>query len=278
MEKKFLSLITRCKEEPYVEEFVNYYLSEGVDKIYIIDDDSSNKNIYDNILFNKNVEIFFDKNIMQNKSINKLYNKIRNIWTWIIYVDIDEYITTKKNLNNTIRYELATTFKNCDCIKVPWVMMSCNSIVENPKSLLKTNIYRWNHNNKHINNVSNEHKFRCRYENIEVKCIFKPKYFDEISDHHPKNPINNNVKIVDGVYNKYKKIDPFYNNLREKDIKEGYLLCYHYRITSIENCLNKIKNNIWYKNYKLLDLLSNDYPEIIDETLKNRMSKKNFNF
>jgi hypothetical protein len=211
MEKNFLSLITRCKEEPYIEEFVNYYLSEGVDKIYIIDDDSSNKNIYNNILLKNNIEIIFDKNIMQNKSINKLYNKIRNIWTWIIYVDIDEYITTKKNLNNTIRHELETTFKNCDCIKVPWVMMSCNSIVENPKYLLQTNIYRWNHNNKHINNISNEHKFRCRHKSIEVKCIFKPKYFDDIFYHHPINPVNNNVKIVDGVYNKYKKIDPFYN-------------------------------------------------------------------
>jgi hypothetical protein len=276
MEKNFLCLITRCKEEPYIEEFVNYYLSEGVDKIYIIDDDSSNKNIYNNILLNKKVEILFDKNIIHNNSIKKLYNKIRNIWTWLIFVDVDEYITTKKNKNKTIRDELETTFKNCDCIKIPWVMMSCNSIVNNPKSLLETNIYRWNHNNKHININSNKHKFRCRFENIEVKCIFKPKYFNNITDHHPKNPINNNLKIVNGIYNKDAEIDPFYKNLREKDIKEGYLLCYHYRIISIENCLNKIKNNIWYKNYKLEDLLSNDYPEIIDERLKkksNNMSK-----
>ena len=68
--------------------------------------------------------------------------------------------------------------------------------------------------------------------------------------------------------NTKQQLDPFYKNLREIDIKEGYLLCYHYRIVSIENCLNKIKNNLFYKKYKLKDLLSNDYPEIIDETLK----------
>ena len=133
---------------------------------------------------------------------------------------------------------------------------------------MKTNIYRWNHDNKHINKKSKESKFRCRYDRIEVKCIFKPKYYDNIFMHHPINPNCNDTIIVESINNTIQKLDPFYTNLREKDIEEGYLLCYHYRIVSIENCLNKIKNNLFYKKYKLKDLLSNDYPELIDETLK----------
>ena len=35
---KFLGLITRCKDEFFLKEFVDYYLSEGVDHIYILDD------------------------------------------------------------------------------------------------------------------------------------------------------------------------------------------------------------------------------------------------
>ena len=38
----------------------------------------------------------------------------------------------------------------------------------------------------------------------------------------------------------------------------------------MENCLSKIKNNVFYTKYKLENLLSTDYPEIIDETLKNK--------
>jgi hypothetical protein len=262
----FIGLIVRCKDEPYVFEFVNYYIKQGVDKIYIIDDNSS-KEIYKDVINNKKVNIIFDNNIIEKKSINKLYMEIKNNYEWIIYVDMDEYITTKKNINNTIKKELETTFKDCMCIKVPWVMMSCNSNQNNPKSLLKTNIYRWNHDNEHTNNNSKENKFRCRYKMIEVKCIFKPIFFDDIYDHHPIKP-NYNVKIVESVKNTEQQLDCFYDKLREIDIAEGYLLCYHYRIVSIENCLNKIKNNIWYKKYKLEDLLSNDYPEIIDETLK----------
>ena len=48
-EKKFLGLIARCKDEFFVKEFCSYYLSQGVDQIHIIDDNSSNKSIYDGI-------------------------------------------------------------------------------------------------------------------------------------------------------------------------------------------------------------------------------------
>lgn len=38
--KNFLSIIARCKNEPFVSEFVQHYLYEGVDQIVIFDDGS----------------------------------------------------------------------------------------------------------------------------------------------------------------------------------------------------------------------------------------------
>lgn len=269
----FIGLMVRCKDEPYVDEFVDYYIKQGIDKIFIMDDNSDRK-IYKNVINNEKVNITFEIDVINKNSIKELYSKIKDDFEWIIYVDLDEYITTKKNKDKTIKEELETTFKDSMCIKIPWVMMSCNSIKNNPDVLLKQNIYRWNHDNKHINTNSQELKFRCRFHEIEVKCIFKPKFFDDIFDHCPcsVNPSCHALNIVESVRNTEETLNPFYKNLREKDIEEGYLLCYHYRIISIENCLNKIKNNIWYKNYTLNDLLSNDYPEIIDETLKNKVN------
>lgn len=52
--KKFLGLFTRCKDEFFIKEFCDYYLSQGIDKIYIIDDD---KTIYNNLT---NEKIFFE--------------------------------------------------------------------------------------------------------------------------------------------------------------------------------------------------------------------------
>ena len=66
----FLGLITRCKDEIYIDEFVNYYINEGVDKIIIIDDDSSNKDIYKNLLNNNKVIIIILGSINLEKTIN----------------------------------------------------------------------------------------------------------------------------------------------------------------------------------------------------------------
>ena len=210
--------------------------------------------------------IFPTHRLIENQYANKLYKQIKSNFKWMIYCDVDEFITTKKNIINTIKDELNTTFKDVDCIKIPWVMMSCNSIEKNPNSILLENTYRWNHNKKHPHKIR---KFRCRYDEIEVKCIFKTDKFNSIFDHHPKEK-SGPIFIVDSISKKKQQLNGFYKNLRENDIENGILLCYHYRIISKENSINKLKNNLWYiqDGYTINDLMSSDYPEIIDETLK----------
>ena len=272
-----IGMITRCKDEYFVEEFCEYYINQGIDIIHIIDDDSDDKSIYDNLLNNPQVRITFEKDIIATNYANKLYHELRGLYDWMICVDADEFITTKINSNKTIRDELESTFKNVDCIKIPWVMMSCNSIEKSPKSILETNVYRWNHDLPHENKASKEHKFRCRYEKIETKCIFNPRVFSDVADHHPLNPVRG-IKIVDGVHNCDGELDPFFDNLRENDIANGYLLTYHYRIISIENSKNKIRTNTWYSSYSLQDLMSTDYNEILDQTLRTKSLKSKIRF
>ena len=270
MMKKFLGLITRCKDEFFVKEFCDYYLSQGVDKIFVIDDDSNDKSIYNNINDTR-VKIIYEKNVFKSKggqieqmhAVNKYYKDLKHNFEWMISVDVDEFITTKKNIKNTIRDELKTNFKDVDCIKIPWVMMSCNNRDKNPKSILLENTYRWNHDKKHKHPIS---KFRCRYEEIEVKCIFKTSKFNIIGIHKPVEAIKNSI-IVDGIYKNKTHLEGYYHNLREEQINNGYLLCYHYRIISRENCINKL-NKTQYLKFNVKDLMDSDHPEIIDETLK----------
>ena len=238
-EKQFLGLIARCKDEFFVKEFCSYYLSQGVDQIHIIDDNSSNKSIYDGIK-NEKIVIHFDKDIIRRDSANNLYSMIKNKFVWMIYVDIDEFIRTNAQSNITIRESLESTFNNSDCVKVPWVMMACNGRSKNPDKVLTENIHRWNHDLKHPNPIR---KFRCRHKEIEVKCIFRPEKFKWIWDHHPLDPIGNNISIVNSINLEQELLTPFYQGLREKDIRDGKLLCYHYRIISKENSINKIKTS-----------------------------------
>lgn len=263
---KFLGLITRCKDEFFIKEFCDYYLSQGVDNIFVIDDNSNDKSIYNNINDDK-VKIIYEKDLFKNKHqmqvLNKYYLIIKNLFKWVISVDVDEFIVTKKYINNTIRDELETSFKDIDCIKIPWVMMSCNGRKKNPKSILLENTSRWDHNKKHPHKII---KFRCRYNEIEVKCIFKTSKYNFIDVHHPVN-LNTNTIVVNSINKQIEKLTPFYNNLREIDISTGYLLCYHYRTISEENSKNKLKK-AQYLKYTIQDIISSDHSEILDETLK----------
>tara|TARA_B100000886_G_scaffold332894_1_gene286144 strand:- start:5310 stop:6965 length:1656 start_codon:yes stop_codon:yes gene_type:complete len=274
-----IGLLTRCKNEKYISSFVDYYLDQGIDNIYIIDDNSYDISIYNNIINYSNVKIYYEKNIISRNTAQKVYNEIKNDLDWLIYVDVDEYITTKKNKYDTIRNTLLTTFKNADCIQIPWVMMSFNSILNDPDNLLETNTYRWNHDLKHQNHITKDTKFRCRYDKIEIKCIFKTSKFDIIKDHSPISTFNKNLNVVDGVMNYSTQLGAFHKNLRENDINNGFLLCYHYRLVSLYHCIRKINENSWYKEnkYSVKDLISNDYPEINDNTLKKKSQIRNLN-
>lgn len=269
--KCFLGLITRCKDEYFISEFANYYLNEGVDYIYIIDDNSNNKGVYDQIRNNPKIKIIYENDIINENYASKLYKEIKNLYEWIIYVDVDEFITSKKRTGSTIRDELENHFSNADCIKVPWVMMSSNNAKKSPSSILKSNVWRWNHDKKHPSEV---HKFRCRYEKIEVKCIFRTNKFDDITDHHPKDACNDPY-TVDSILNKSEILNPFYHNLREADISEAILVCYHYRVISQENNVNKLLTNHWYikQGYQLNDLYSSDHAEVFDNSMSVKQYK-----
>ena len=279
---KFLSVICRCRDEYYVQEFCDYYLKQGVDSIYILDDESDDMSIYDYIKTpgysnvylikcKRQYEHALTKNNSLNKQdeVNKLYQNIRYSYEWVIYVDIDEFITTKKNLNKTIREELQwVTYhhQNIHWILSPWVMMSGLHNKSNPESVLKSILYRHDQNIKHPYPVE---KFKCRYKETYCKSIFKPKFFKYIKDHGPvsKKVIKHNgVDLTDTRLTKYK-----FKKLRNNDVDTGHFLCYHYRYISLQHALDKLKTNGWYVNdgYTLEDLQAT-YPEIYDDTMLNK--------
>ena len=54
---KFLSLITRYLNEPFLDEFINYYFSEGVDQIFVLYDIDSTLPISDQVKQNPHVTL-----------------------------------------------------------------------------------------------------------------------------------------------------------------------------------------------------------------------------
>jgi len=272
---KFLSLITRYLNEPFLEEFVEYYLSEGVDHIFVLFDADSTIPIVPNIISNKKVTILKSTNFekRQTQDVNQLYSQIRNNFKWIIFVDCDEFITSTI-LTHTIRDELFCRYKNADCIKIPWVMMSSDGRENDPLSILQDLTTRWDHDLKHPH-PENWRKGRCRYNEIEVKCISKCSKFQNLGLHNPMN-VNSDVICIESIHNNVAQINAFYNNLREKDISNASLLCYHYRVFSKESAKRKLINNKLdgYKPNVLQYLLQSDHSEKQDLFMKNKSIAK----
>ena len=85
----------------FIKKFCNYYLSQGVDKIFVIDDNSNDKSIYNNINDDR-IEIIYEKNVFPDISngstkgqmdlVNKYYKQLKHKFKWIISVDVDEFI------------------------------------------------------------------------------------------------------------------------------------------------------------------------------------------
>ena len=144
MNKYFLTLISRCRDEPFLKEFVDHYFNEGVDFIYLIDDNVKTQ-IPSDILNNSDINIlkannWNDTNKLQMADVDVLFRNIQMLSQWFIFVDCDEFITSKQNFNNTIKDELSTTFKDFDCVKVPWAFMSCEQRKKDPEHLLESMI------------------------------------------------------------------------------------------------------------------------------------------
>lgn len=280
---KFVSLICRCRDEYFIQEFCDYYLKQGVDTIYILDDESTDQSIYD---FKSQTQ-YSDVKIIKCKrqyehattinnelnvhdETNKLYKSIRTEYEWVIYVDVDEFITTKKNSNLTIREQLKEIdqqHSHISCILVPWVIMSGLHHKTNPKSVLQSILYRQSQDIRH---PYHKKKFDCRYDSTFCKSIFKPIY-EHVKDH---GPVSTSPEVV--KYNSVdlttKNIDNFtYKRLRECDIERGYFMCYHYRYISEQHAITKLQTYGWYINdgYTLKDLQTS-YPEIYDCTFLNK--------
>lgn len=282
---KFLSILTRCRDEFFIKEWVDYYLLQGVDSIYIIDDDSEDKSIYDFASDKKykNVNIIYEKRNYANKNTkkqgrlfknspsNKIFrSKIKDNYKWMIYCDVDEFMATKKHFDLTIRERLQKIPDDIKCIAVPWVLMSGANFTKNPKSVLREIVYRHDHNKKHPHPVN---KFKCRHNGIEYKCIIRPGEFRYLRDHEPKSARSkiNGCDLSKGRLNNCR-----FQKLRNEDIENGEFLCYHYRYISDEHAKSKLKTNGWYINdgYDFDDLKSSSYPEIYDDTIARKIKQK----
>ena len=289
--KNFLTVILRVRNENlFLESFVKHYFAEGVDEIYILDDSSTkpfpeyvknhpNVFIYESTYFKTHHQKLIDAQLLYN-------HVVREKTEWLMFVDADEFITTRKNPEKTIKEELETTFKDVDLIKIPWILFGSNGVEKNPKNVLLETTWRWDHDLKHPHPEEAmkiwKHR-KCKYDKIEVKSIFKTSKFNTLTTHCPSDPVGD-VMIVDGVdnipnYMNDPETEIWYYNLREKNIDRSFLICNHYRNISLEQMKQKANDSHLplYRVENCVQLqLASDFSEKEDVVIKNKAIKRNY--
>jgi len=142
--KKF-AVYTQFKNEGHViNEWIEHYLKEGADHIFLVDNGSTD-NYKIEPKFNNNVTLIYNDKKHAQVELGEKYLKehIRGKFKWVLVVDLDEFLFTKNY--PTIRdyiNKMEIENPHITCITVPWTMFGSSGHEKQPKSVVDNFLYR----------------------------------------------------------------------------------------------------------------------------------------
>ena len=177
-------------EGEYIEEWVNYHLNLGFDHIYLADNNYDNPERFELILqdyIKKNKVTVFDCRgeyyhfAGQPKFYKQIYyDGILNDYDWILFIDIDEFITLTDKFKNIKEYLDRDIFNDFDVIKINWMAMTDGGhVINTGKPVLErfqipAAKYCWETGNK----------FGRELKNQTIKSFVRPKLKNAMFDPH----------------------------------------------------------------------------------------------
>lgn len=291
-----LTIVSMFKNEAMIlEEWITYYIRQGIEHFYLIDNGSSDN-------YNKKIDKYWNKITLvkdsfrvKNNQINKLKSfdkkknryvindssthtqvllvnnyfleKVKNESKWTMYIDCDEYIyiPKSKNINDfLINLDKNKKYDEITDIFIPWKIFGSNNLVRQPNSII-------NEFNKRMNNDNFKNRV-LKHGNVRGhgKSITKTKYLTLLGIHKcnlfiPLKTLMPDYSII-GNSN-------IRNFMRNFNYNKCFIFCNHYMVMSKEYFLiykikrdsgcgcgknNQINDNYWEKNNK---------NETIDNTL-----------
>ena len=82
--------------------------------------------------------------------------------TWVANVDVDEFITTRRNEERTTREEMLLSFNDFDVVHVPWIMYgnALDPDVHVEGDITQEVLWRWNHSKHHEGTGKTRDRYR----------------------------------------------------------------------------------------------------------------------
>lgn len=233
--KYYLSIIAIFKnEKPILEEWIEHYLSEGVDHFYLIDNDSTDNYqiITDRYVKNNLVEINLDSRPhMQEAHYNTYYlEKVKKESDWVMIVDLDEFIYGRKQAK-TIKDYLKTLADNVAQVYVPWKLFGSNGHLIQPNNCVDAFTMRTKYDHVKTNGM-------CDSEKILTKTIVRTHSLTKITIHYSVVNKKDKVEIIsNGQLVNSSQFQP----ITEEILQQSMLHCNHYPIQSFE----------WFRQIKM---------------------------
>lgn len=137
--KKILTCVCAIakNENHYIREWVEHYKNIGFDSIYLFDNNDSNGENFSEVIgdFIDNKFVIVDKTyrgksgkLYQIDAYQLFYSKNKNKYDWILFVDIDEFLTFE-NCSNIKSFLNNNKFNGYDMIRFCWKCYTDNNLV-----------------------------------------------------------------------------------------------------------------------------------------------------
>lgn len=222
------------KENLYVEEFIEYYIKLGVDKMFIYDDNDPFTEKMEDVIdpkYKNKVSFMETKKLKlghQSLALTHCYQSNYKNFDWFIMVDMDEFLYI---INNTLKNYLSNNvFDKCDFIKIHWMNSRDNNLLYyDPRPLFV--------------------RFKEPYIKLNgIKSIIRGNITNlKYWVHSPKiSPEKNITCDNEGNILTYQKLN--FETIDKININKAYLI--HFKYKSTEEFINKYKRGYsnWYGN------------------------------
>jgi hypothetical protein len=283
-----LCLLAIFKNESHIfKEWIEHYLNQGVDKIFLVDNGSTDSyySILQPYISTGKVDLVKDnKKYAQVELYNKHFLHKCKAYDWVIVCDLDEFIYGRKYCNS-IKEFLSKVHDSFSQVFIPWKMFGSNGYdtmeQEQPSSVISTFTKRINNNDvRHNRSRFFTYKGKGPIKCIYSKCIVRTKYLLKIDIHYSET--SNNKYITSCVLqNNYIHPDKHFTEVNEYIIEHSALHLNHYAIQSFNwfmkvkatrgdiNSANNdnVRNKEYFKNF--------DFNDIYDSELSNITNNKN---
>lgn len=142
--KKFAVYAQFKNEGHVINEWIEHYLKEGADHIFLVDNGSTD-NYKIEPKFNNNVTLIYNDKKHAQVELGEKYLKehIRGKFKWVLVVDLDEFLFTKNypSIRDYIN-KMEIENQHITCITVPWTMFGSSGHEKQPKSVVDNFLYR----------------------------------------------------------------------------------------------------------------------------------------